>query len=234
MLPKKVKETGISDPSVFVIGEKGFKDELTNHGIRVINPDPLEFLSPLNSISPETFASTQIHGNNPNLSEGLYVDPTVVSVIVGTDFQTCSRKQALASLYINQNNAELIGTNIDRTDGKDRLRPSGGSLVKLIEVGSGCEYPPRIMGKPDGMCFDLLRKQHGLEKEDLSKFLMIGDNLSTDILFGNQCGIDSLLVLSGVTTPDKAERVLAQGIQTDLPPGVEKEGYPTYVQSLFA
>ena len=90
------------------------------------------------------------------------------------------------------------------------------------------------MGKPDGMCFDLLRKQHGLEQEDLSKFLMVGDNLSTDILFGNQCGIDSLLVLSGVTTPDKAERVLDQGVQTNLPPGIEKEGLPTHVQSLFA
>ena len=81
-----------------------------------------------------------------------------MSVIVGTDFQLCSRKQALVCLYINQNNAELIGTNIDRTDGKDRLRPSGGSLVKLIEIGSGYEKPSRILGKPNGICFDLLRK----------------------------------------------------------------------------
>jgi len=44
---------------------------------------------------------------------------------------------ALASLYINQNDAELIGTNIDRNDGKDRLRPSGGALVKLIATASG-------------------------------------------------------------------------------------------------
>jgi hypothetical protein len=41
-----------------------------------------------------------------------------------------------ASQYINQNGAILIGTNIDRNDGKLRLRPSGGSLSKLIEVGS--------------------------------------------------------------------------------------------------
>ena len=57
------------------------------------------------------------------------------------------------------------------------------------------------MGKPDTWCFDLLRRQHNLEDVPLSKFLMVGDNLSTDVVFGNKSGIDTLLVLSGVTTP---------------------------------
>ena len=60
------------------------------------------------------------------------IDPSVAAVIVGTDFRLSSNKMSLASHYINQNNADLIGTNIDRNDGKDRLRPSGGSLTKLI------------------------------------------------------------------------------------------------------
>ena len=64
------------------------------------------------------------------------------------------------------------------------------------------------MGKPDTWCFDLLKRQHKLEGVDPSEFLMVGDNLSTDILFGNRCGMDSLLVLSGVTTAEKAERLL--------------------------
>ena len=64
------------------------------------------------------------------------IDDTVKAVIVGTDFNLSMKKMALASLYIN-NGAELIGTNIDRNDGKDRLRPSGGSLTKLVEVAAG-------------------------------------------------------------------------------------------------
>ena len=66
------------------------------------------------------------------------------------------------------------------------------------------------MGKPDTWCFDLMKKQHNLHDVPLSKFLMVGDNLSTDILFGNNCGIDSLLVLSGVTPAHKAERTMAK------------------------
>ena len=86
------------------------------------------------------------------------MDPSVVAVIVGTDFKLSASKMALASLYIDLNEAELIGTNIDRNDGFDRLRPSGGSLVKLIEQAVGASKPAKIMGKPDIMCFDLLRE----------------------------------------------------------------------------
>ena len=67
----------------------------------------------------------------------------------------------------------------------------------------------------------------------LDKFLFIGDNLSTDILFGNHCSIDTLLVLSGVTTAKKAELTIRRG-KEDLPAGITAEGIPTYVQSLFA
>ena len=40
---------------------------------------------------------------------------------------------------------------------------------------------------------------HNIPSNHKSKCLMIGDNLITDILFGNNCGIDTLLLLTGVT-----------------------------------
>ena len=48
---------------------------------------------------------------------------------------------------------------------------------------------------------------------------MIGDNLQTDIKFAELNGIDSLLVLSGVTSEEQAGQIDG-----------ETEGKPTHVQ----
>jgi ribonucleotide monophosphatase NagD (HAD superfamily) len=56
------------------------------------------------------------------------------------------------------------------------------------------------MGKPNPEIFDIIRSEHDfLKSADLSKFVMVGDNLKTDIRFGNICDIDTVLVLSGNT-----------------------------------
>ena len=48
------------------------------------------------------------------------IDPMVKYVIVGTDTHLSFKKICTASQYINKNGAKLLGTNIDRTDGKGR------------------------------------------------------------------------------------------------------------------
>lgn len=64
------------------------------------------------------------------------IDPTVKSVVVGTDFYMNFKKIALAAKYINVNGAQLISKNIDRNDGKKRLRPSFSAIVRLIETAA--------------------------------------------------------------------------------------------------
>ena len=56
-----------------------------------------------------------------------------MGVIVGTDYNLGFKKMCEASMYITENKADLVGMNADRNDGKDRLRPSGGSLIKMIQ-----------------------------------------------------------------------------------------------------
>ena len=81
------------------------------------------------------------------------------------------------------------------------------------------------MGKPSTLLFDLIREEHNLTNEDLSKFLIIGDNLETDHMFGKNNQIDSLCVLTGCTTEFKAKRVLVDKVYSE-----KFEAVPTHTQ----
>lgn len=64
------------------------------------------------------------------------------------------------------------------------------------------------MGKPS----DALLHQLGCSYAvDLPHALMVGDTLATDIVFGNRGGMQTLLVLSGVTTQQECEDALSGG-----------------------
>lgn len=58
------------------------------------------------------------------------------------------------------------------------------------------------IGKPSTLPFEMITKEHSIptDKESLSSILMVGDNLETDIKFGKNNQIDTLLVLSGCTS----------------------------------
>jgi 4-nitrophenyl phosphatase len=55
---------------------------------------------------------------------------------------------------------------------------------------------PLLTGKPNPFIIDEICAQNNIDKKDC---LMVGDNLETDILFGVNASIDTLLVLTGVT-----------------------------------
>ena len=77
-------------------------------------------------------------------------------------------------------------------------------MVKTIETVTGVNGI--YMGKPGDFAYELIENHHfqGVEK---CKIIMVGDNLETDILFGQRNGIDTLLVLSGVTNEKMIEKV---------------------------
>ncbi|MEM7180607.1 MAG: HAD-IIA family hydrolase [Spirochaetota bacterium] len=79
-----------------------------------------------------------------------------------------------------------------------------GSLAEMVEKIVGKNFI--FFGKPDSQIFSYgfeLAKQNlkDLQKQDI---LMVGDTLTTDIIGGNKFGIDTMLVLSGNTLPQKA------------------------------
>ena len=97
--------------------------------------------------------------------------------------------------------ALFVGTNADRTlPGPHGRQPGNGSLLQVISTATGRE--PLIAGKPEPPLHEESVIRTGARHP-----LVVGDRLDTDIEAAQRVDVDSLLVLTGVTSP--AEAVLA-------------------------
>lgn len=92
-----------------------------------------------------------------------------------------------------------------------------GSIANMFEVVANRKF--FRFGKPDvgvfKYAFETINRHKKISKREI---LMVGDTLDTDIIGGNNFGIDTALVLSGSTIAKQAERLI-----------MEKEIEPTYV-----
>ena len=92
--------------------------------------------------------------------------------------------------------AKLIGANPDITGPTERgVMPATGSLIAPIEIATGKKA--YFVGKPNPL---MLR--HGLRrlKCHSADIVFIGDRMDTDIIAGIESNVDTVLVLSGVTS----------------------------------
>jgi hypothetical protein len=89
-----------------------------------------------------------------------------------------------------------VATNADRTLPSPRgPLPGNGSLVAALATALG-RQPDTIVGKPDPGLFLAAARERGAARP-----LVVGDRLDTDIEGANRAGMDSLLVLTGVSRP---------------------------------
>jgi glycerol-1-phosphatase len=97
--------------------------------------------------------------------------------------------------------ALFVASNADRTLPSRRGRqPGNGSLLAVIATATGVQ--PLVAGKPEPPLHNESVLRTGARHP-----LVVGDRLDTDIEAAHRVGADSLLVLTGVTSP--AEAVLA-------------------------
>lgn len=78
--------------------------------------------------------------------------------------------------------------------------PDTGSLIELIQTVTGIRVAEHF-GKPSRHLVDFLRAK----MPNLKRVLLAGDRLYTDIEFGTQLGVDTLLVFSGDSTRQDLE-----------------------------
>ena len=67
-------------------------------------------------------------------------------------------------------------------------------MVAAVSTAAGRQ--PVVLGKPSKFMFEIVQKRH----PDIqpARTLMIGDRANTDIMLGKNCGLQTLLVGSGV------------------------------------
>jgi len=100
--------------------------------------------------------------------------------------------------------AKLIGTNPDpaRPVENNEIEAGTGAIISFIETASRSQAV--IMAKPYPEIYRM-----GLERMnlDISRVLMVGDMLSTDIKGALDIGMDAALVLTGMTRREDIERL---------------------------
>ena len=122
------------------------------------------------------------------------LDPDCAAVIVGQDTSFTYAKLAYASLAI-QRGAVFVATNPDAGDAiGPGLMPGAGAIVAAVE--KACGVAPEIYaGKPSAFLLELLKGNH----VDMTRTLVVGDRLDTDIAFGRAGGAGAtVLTLTGV------------------------------------
>lgn len=123
-------------------------------------------------------------------------------VIVGLDRNFDFKKLCDAAVAI-RNGATFLATNGDVTYPTPQgLLPGAGAIVAAISAASGSE--PYVAGKPNPIMIDLALERMGVSGREA---LMIGDRLETDIEAGVRAGIDTMLVLSGVSSEKDIEEM---------------------------
>jgi len=98
--------------------------------------------------------------------------------------------------------AKFVATNPDATaPGDHGIEPANGAMAALIQTASG--VAPFFVGKPNPLMMRLALNYLGVHSEDT---VMIGDNMATDVIGGVQAGMETVLVLSGVTKREAVAR----------------------------
>ncbi|WP_311408329.1 TIGR01457 family HAD-type hydrolase [Liquorilactobacillus uvarum] len=121
-------------------------------------------------------------------------------VVVGLDYDVTYHKFELATLAIKAG-AKFIGTNADTNLPNERgLVPGAGSIIALVECAT--QQKATYIGKPESIIMKKALNRLEMEKGDV---IMVGDNYMTDISAGINCGIDTLLVYTGVSTPEQVK-----------------------------
>jgi NagD protein len=122
-------------------------------------------------------------------------------VVLG-ETRTYSFERITQAIRLIVAGARFIATNPDPTGpSPDGPLPATGSVAALISRATGVD--PYYVGKPNPL---MMRSALNAIDAHSETTAMVGDRMDTDVVCGIEAGLETILVLSGVTTRQEAER----------------------------
>jgi NagD protein len=166
------------DLRLYVLGEQPLLEELRGHGLTIV--DELLDQDPQDVIQPRG------------------IDAVVVAFDRTLDYRKLNTAyQALL------HGAHFFATNADRAcPMPGGSIPDAGATVAALEHITGRKLD-LLAGKPSPVMFQVALEQLGLPPQ---RCLMVGDRLETDILMGQQAGMQTAVVLTGAATRAAAQQ----------------------------
>jgi NagD protein len=144
----------------------------------------------------ETGLTTALHQSGYTMT-----DRSPDYVVLG-ETRTYSFERITQAIRLVERGARFIATNPDPTGpSADGPLPATGSVAALISHATG--IAPYFVGKPNPL---MMRSALNAIDAHSETTAMVGDRMDTDIVAGLEAGLEAILVLTGVTSREQAER----------------------------
>jgi NagD protein len=185
-LAHRLKNAGLDIPA-----ERIFTSAMaTAHFLRSQKPDGTAF------VIGESGLTEAIH------SVGYVITDHDPDYVVLGETNTYNLELITKAIRLVAAGAHFIATNPDPSGPTEKgIVPACGAMAALIEKASG--FSPFFVGKPNPLMMRTALNYLDVHSEDT---VMVGDRMDTDIIAGVEAGMETILVLTGVTRREDVAR----------------------------
>ncbi len=148
------------------------------------------------SVDGSVYAIGEAGLYNALYEAGLTMNDVNPEYVVFGETRNYNYENILRAVKFVQNGAKLIGTNPDITAPTEAgIIPACRALISPIEMATG--KSAYFVGKPNALMMRTGIKMLGVHSDDAA---IVGDRMDTDIIAGIESGMETVLVLSGVSS----------------------------------
>ena len=166
---------------LYVVGEANLVAELRSHGLIVVD---------------------ELLDQDPRE----ILDPSGIDAVVVAFDRTLDYRKLNTAYQALSHGARFFATNADKVcPMPGGAIPDAGATITALEHITGRKIE-LVAGKPSTLVLEVALQRLGLPPE---RCMMVGDRLETDILMGQTAGMVTAAVLTGVSSREDVERLIA-------------------------